>query len=214
MTRFYIPIKKGKKQLPDFSPIISIGGNRTLTRTFMACTHLKGSVSFPNLTTVNGSYTLQETFSTCGNITEISFPLLTTINGTSSFYETFYRCTALSVVSFPVLASVGNNDLSFTFESCSELTTASFPSLNSISAYALRYCFYNCTSLTSLSFPALTSTSFGEYNNQFANMLQGVTGCTVHFPSNLQSVIGSWSDVTSGFRGTNTTVLFDLPATS
>ena len=44
-------------------------------------------------------------------------------------------------------------------------------------------------------------------------MLQGVTGCTVHFPSNLQSVIGSWSDVTAGFGGTNTTVLYDLPAT-
>jgi hypothetical protein len=44
-------------------------------------------------------------------------------------------------------------------------------------------------------------------------MLPGVTGCTVHFPSNLQSVIGSWADVTEGFGGTNTTVLFDLPAT-
>jgi hypothetical protein len=45
-------------------------------------------------------------------------------------------------------------------------------------------------------------------------MLQGVTGCTVHFPSNLQSVIGSWSDVTARFGGTNTTVLFDLTATT
>ena len=45
-------------------------------------------------------------------------------------------------------------------------------------------------------------------------MLSGVTGCTVHFPSNLESVIGSWSDVTDGFDGTNTTVLFDLPATT
>ena len=44
-------------------------------------------------------------------------------------------------------------------------------------------------------------------------MLDGVTGCTVHFPSNIQSVIGSWASVTSGFGGTNTTVLFDLPAT-
>ena len=45
-------------------------------------------------------------------------------------------------------------------------------------------------------------------------MLRGVTGCTVHFPSNLEAVIGSWSDVTNGFGGTNTTVLFDLPATT
>ena len=44
-------------------------------------------------------------------------------------------------------------------------------------------------------------------------MLQSVTGCIVHFSSNLQSVIGSWADVTAGFGGTNTTVLFDLTAT-
>ena len=70
------------------------------------------------------------------------------------------------------------------------------------------------TSISNLSLPALKSTSFGSYTNQFDYMLKGVTGCTVHFPSNLQSVIGSWSSVTSGFGGTNTTVLFDLPATS
>jgi hypothetical protein len=76
------------------------------------------------------------------------------------------------------------------------------------------YAFQGCTKLKTLSFPALTSNSFGSYTNQFNNMLSGVTGCKVHFPSNLQSVIGSWSSVTSGFTGTNTTVLFDLPATT
>lgn len=70
------------------------------------------------------------------------------------------------------------------------------------------------TSITTVSLPALKSTSFGSYTNQFDYMLKNVTGCTVHFPSNLQSVIGSWTSVTSGFGGTNTTVLFDLPATS
>ena len=44
-------------------------------------------------------------------------------------------------------------------------------------------------------------------------MLNGVTGCTVHFPSNLKSLMMYWSDVTRGFGGTNTIVLFDLPAT-
>ena len=78
----------------------------------------------------------------------------------------------------------------------------------------MQRCFQNCTHLTSISFPALTSTSFGSFTNQFNNMLYGVTGCTVHFPSNLQSVIGSWADVTNGFGGTNTTVSFDLPATT
>lgn len=66
------------------------------------------------------------------------------------------------------------------------------------------------TSLETLSFPSLTSTS----TMYFTDMLTGVTGCVVHFPSNLQSVIGSSTDVASGFGGTNTTVLFDLPATT
>ena len=70
------------------------------------------------------------------------------------------------------------------------------------------------TSIEELYLPALKSTSFGSYTNQFNYMLKGVTGCTVHFPSNLQSVIGSWSSVTSGFGGTNTTILFDLTATT
>jgi hypothetical protein len=95
------------------------------------------------------------------------------------------------------------------------LTSVNLSSLKIVTGNScFRYAFQGCTSLTTLSFPALESTSFGSYTNQFNNMLQGVTGCTVHFPSNLQSVIGSWSDVTNGFGGTNTTVSFDLPATA
>jgi hypothetical protein len=64
--------------------------------------------------------------------------------------------------------------------------------------------------ITKLEFPSLKSTS----TISMSNMLEGVTDCTVHFPSNLQSVIGQSADVLAGFGGTNTTVLFDLPATS
>jgi hypothetical protein len=61
-----------------------------------------------------------------------------------------------------------------------------------------------------VSFPALTTSSFGPSTNQFNNMLQGCSNVTVHFPATIQSTIGNWSSVTSGFNGTNTTVLFDL----
>ena len=70
------------------------------------------------------------------------------------------------------------------------------------------------SALTSLSFPALLASSLSSNALQFDFMLEEVEGCTVHFPSNLQSVIGSWNSVTSGFSGYNTTILFDLPATS
>ena len=105
--------------------------------------------------------------------------------------------------------------MGYAFYNCTNLTSVDLSSLTTLSgSQAMSQAFYGCTGLTSLSFPALTSTSFGSYTNQFNSMLSGVTGCTVHFPSNLQSVIGSWSSVTAGFGGTNTTVLYDLPATT
>ena len=65
-----------------------------------------------------------------------------------------------------------------------------------------------------MSFPALTSDFFGSsYNYQFMGMLGNTENVTVHFPSNLQAVIGNEDDVINGFDGTDTTILFDLPAT-
>ena len=99
------------------------------------------------------------------------------------------------------------------FSRCTSLTNVSgFAALSDLGREACEEMFKN-SGVTTLSFPALKSTSFGSRTDQFKNMLSGVTGCTVHFPSNLQAVIGSWADVTSGFGGTNTTVLFDLPQT-
>ena len=112
-------------------------------------------------------------------------------------------------------AITGSSGMDYTFHGLTSLTSVTFPSLVTLTGNkAMQRCFQYCTSLTSISFPALTSTSFGSYTNQFNTMLNGVTGCTVHFPSNLQSVIGSWSDVTAGFGGTNTTISYDLPATT
>ena len=174
------------------------------------------------------------------SIKTVSFPNLTSI-GSSGLLDCFYGCTSLTTAStFANLTSITTSGLHSCFRGCTSLTTApTFANLTSIDSFGLYNCFYECTSLTtaptvanltsidsvglyncfkdtkitSLSFPALKSTSFGSYTDQFNIMLSGVTGCTVHFPSNLESVIGSRSDVTSGFGGTNTVVLFDLPAT-
>lgn len=146
------------------------------------------SVDLSNLTTLSGGHALSAAFSFCNNLASVNFSNLATISGSEALLHTFNSCISLTSVTFPSLASI-NADRAI------------------VSAFA------NCTFLTSISFPALTSTSFGTYTNQFDDMLSGVTGCTVHFPSNLQSVIGSWTSVSAGFSGTNTTVLFDLTAT-
>lgn len=194
------------------------------------------SVSFPELEEISGIiYVFQATFEENRNLTSISFPKLKKVENCSytcfeycpltsvefpelqevSMFRWFQRLTTLTSISFPKLSKLSGYGLQDAFSGCTGLTSMIFPSLSDIKVHqGLRSVFSGCTSLTSVSFPALTSTSFGTYTNQFYNMFSSsVTGCTVHFPSNLQSVIGSWSDVTAGFGGTNTTVLFDLPAT-
>ena len=127
----------------------------------------------------------------------------------------FRNCSAITSVDLSSLTSVtGQQGCNNMFSGCSSLTTVEFSSLEDISgSQALYYMFLGCTSLSSVSFPALKTTSFGSNTNQFFRLLSGVTGCTVHFPMAIQSTIGSWSDVTGGFNGTNTIVLFDIVTT-
>ena len=156
---------------------------------------------------------LEGAFRYC-KLTNISLPALTEVYGSGCTVFVADNPT-LTSASLPVLKKLsGQRSFQNAFNNTG-LTTITFPALDDLKTgqQSLYFCFYRCASLTSVSFPALKSDSFGRYTNQFNNMLSGVTGCTVHFPSNLQSVIGSWSDVTNGFGGTNTTVLFDLPAT-
>lgn len=148
-------------------------------------------------------------------ISTVSFPDLTSVSNESACCKTFMGCSNLISASFPSLISLsGSSCFSDIFEGCSSLTSVSLPLLSSItSGSALQYAFADCTSLQSLSFPALTTNSFGNtYTNQFNGMLRGVTGCTVHFPYTLETILQNWDDVKNGFSGTNTTVLYDIGA--
>ena len=189
-------------------------GDYGLYYAFQNCTGLT-SVDLSSLTTISGNSGMNYAFGGCTSLTSVDLSGLTTVSGNSGMYQAFSGCTGLTSVDLSGLTTVsGNNGMYYAFQNCTGLTSVDLSSLTTISGNGMNYTFFNCTSLTSISFPALTSTSFGSYTNQFNNMLYRVTGCTVHFPSNLQSVIGSWSDVTAGFGGTNTTVLYDLPATT
>lgn len=129
----------------------------------------------------------------------------------SGMERTFYGCTSLASVNLSSLQTIARYGLRYCFYDCTSLASVTFASLSDISAASVFYqAFYGCTGLTAVSFPALTTTSFGNATNQFQSMLAGCSNVTVHFPSAIQSTIGSWADVTNGFGGTNTTVLFDL----
>lgn len=173
----------------DLSSIKTLSGNACLDYGFNGCTGIT-SVDLSSLETITGTYALDNAFSGCSGITNIDISLLTTANASSCMQSTF--------------------------SGCSSITSLIFYSLTEIKAQSVfNKAFQRCYNLTYLAFPSLTPNSFGAtYTNQLNLLLSNVTGCTVHFPSNIQSTIGSWTSVTSGFGGTSTTVLFDLPATN
>lgn len=183
--------------------------------------NLTGEFIFNNLVEV-GAYAFQN-FSQYSKITKFGAPNLTTITDFGVFANCVSGGTALTEINFNNLTTIdiGSQTVPTYYSGAFNgsftnglFTTVSFPKLETIKQpKCFNWTFDSCTNLTSLSFPSLKSNAFGSWTNQFEKMLYGVTGCTVHFPSNLQNVIGSWSDVTGGFGGTNTTVLFDLPAT-
>lgn len=207
----------------DLSNLATVSGQYALREAFRYCSALI-NLDLSGLTTVSGQSAFYYAFDFCG-VSTLDLSSLTTIGSASYGMEhAFSNTEYLTSVDLSNLATISSNSglgYAFDFYTASGrgaqnlLTTISFTALSDIAAsIVLQYCFRARNGLQTVSFPALTSTSFGSYTNQFNNMLSGVTGCTVHFPSNLQSVIGSWSDVISGFGGTNTTVLFDLPATT
>ena len=199
----------------DMGDVVSLSGAYCCASMFRNNENINGFV-LSSLTTVSGSNACGYMFYGCSGLTSANLPALTTISGSSSCGNMFDACGQLTSANLPALTTISGSTGAFSmFGYCLRLTSMTLPALTILTgASACKSMFAGCTSLTSLSFPALTSTSFGSRTNQFNGMLSGVTGCTVHFPSNLQAIIGSWSDVTSGFGGTNTTVLFDLPATS
>ena len=190
----------------DLSNATSIGDSG-LSSAFQGCTSLT-SVDLSNATSI-GANGLYYAFQGCTSLTSVDLSNATSISN-NGLNSAFRDCTSLTSVDLSNATSINAGGLGDAFQDCTSLTSVNLSNVTSIGILGLQSAFRGCTSLTSLSFPKLNSKSFGRYTNQFLDMLYGVTGCTVHFPFNLESVIGSWSDVTSGFGGTNTTVLFDL----
>lgn len=170
----------------DMSNLVTVTGSGACK--LMCSGRLIETLKLDSLTTVSGSQAFYQAFDS-SEITNINLSNLTTVSGAQAFYGAFEHS--------------GYSGSSITFNSLSTISGAN----------AFQNAFSGYDPLI-LSFPALTSSSFGSYTNQFNNMLEDREDSVVHFPSNLQSVIGSWVDVTRGFGGYNTTILFDLPATT
>jgi len=195
---------------------IDISSLQTITENF-ACRYMLSScgvltsINLSALTTISGSNACVGMCQGCYALSGINLSALTTISGSNACSQMFWGNTNLVGVDLGSLTTVSGNTACSSMFGNTGLTHIDFSSLTMITGSgAFNRTFTSCTNLTRVSFYALTPSSFGTYTNQFNSMLQGVTGCTVHFPMAIQSTIGSWSDVTNGFGGTNTTVLFDI----
>lgn len=182
---------------------------------FRGCTSIVGTLNLGSLETVGGgNNAMTNIFDGCVGITSVNLGKLKNVSSNSALFSAFENCTGITSVDIGELTNIpnGSNMLCYMFRNCSSLTSMSFYSLAKIGGNgALYQIFSGCTNLSYVSFNSLALTTYTGY---MSSMLNGVTGCTVHFPSNMQSIMGSHSDVTNGFSGTNTTVLFDLPATN
>ena len=199
--------------------------------TFMGCSNLS-SFNLSSLSTI-GYMGMCDCFSGCSSLTSANLSSVTYVDE-EGLSGTFGGCSALTSVDMSNLTAIGSYGLKNAFSGCSNLTSVNLSSLEEISDPAdcgLEYAFCECTSLSSLSFPSFVWKDWYYYIEQewddesedwieyisgyvplMTNMLYGVTGCTVHFKSSLQSTdFVNLPEVLNGFGGTNTTILFDLP---
>lgn len=128
-----------------------------------------------------GALVLKDRFSRI-NVKSVDFSDLERLHTPSALEGAFYQCN-LEYVSFPKLKEISG-------------------------AWALKGAFGHNLYLKSISFPVLEN--LDSTTNQFDDMLDGVTGCTVHFPAHMESVISVLDSAGNGFSGTNTLILFDL----
>lgn len=186
-----------------------------LNRAFYECTNL-ASVDLSSLTTISGSYAMSECFRNCTGLTSVDLSSLVTISSGYAMDACLWGCQNLTSVDLSSLTTIsGNRGIQYCFYGCTGITSVDLSSLTTISgSNAMQYCFASCTKLTELRFPALQSFGTSATTvSQFYNMLNGVTGCTLHFPSNMQSEVERRTGYPN-FGGTDTVVLFDLPPTA
>lgn len=200
----------------DFSSLTTISGENAAYYAFHTCPNIT-SVDLSSLTTVSGLNSCSGMFYGSVGITTIDISALTTVSGSTACRYMFNNCTGLTgAIDLSSLATIsGDTCCGNMFAGCTSITSVNLSSLKTVTgSNCCTQMFSGCTSLTELRFPSITTTSFGSNTNQFYNICRNISNITIHFPSNVQSVVQNLSGYSTAFGATNGTVLFDLPATN
>ena len=184
------------------------------------------TASFPKLTTIDYAGRMFGDSS----LESVSMPYLTTVIGGSTnrgLYYAFYG-TDITELDLPNLTTITGDryGLNSFCSDCNKLETVRFTKLETIptrssAGFSNFYnAFNDCIALEDIYFNAVNSNTFtGGYTNVFNSMFSSTSGrtngCTVHFPSNMQSIISGLNGYpTFGGNASYITIAFDLPATS
>lgn len=169
------------------------------------------SADMSSLVSATGTTSFMSAFQGCTSLQSVNLSSLKVVSGTYAFSNAFKDCTSLNSVDFTSLEEISRAPFSSAFNGCTALSSLSFPSLSKLNDANRVFLnvFSGCTSLKNIYFPALKSSSFAPYNSQFEGIVNGLDGCTLHFPAAIQAKIETMSGYPN-FGGTNTTVLFDL----
>lgn len=155
---------------------------------FMSYNKQAKILKIKNLVSVTGEESFYSAFSNSDyEEIDIDFSKIEDLSGVYCFMQAFYYTTGLPKV-------------------------IRFTNLTDISGGGTFYMCFCRTGITDIYFNSLTTQSFGQDKYHFSYMLQGVSGCTLHFPSSLSSFIPTLNSYPN-FGGTNTTILYDLEAT-
>lgn len=200
----------------NLSNVTSVSDEGLVTA-FSGCSRLT-SINLSSVTSI-GYSGLANAFFNCRQLTSVDLSSVTSI-GAEGLAGAFFNCSGLTSINLSNVTTISDGGMQGAFFGCMSLTSVNLSSLETIEDESTNVFdgAFSSTALTTLSFPALkeqawwSDVDLNEYG-LFTNMLEGVRGSTVHFPSNLQTALGSLNDVVNGFGGTNTVVLFDLPST-
>lgn len=176
------------------------------------------SADFKDVEVISGSYACAQLFAICSSLVSFSAPKLKNISGASACQNIFSQCNNIEDVEFPVLETIsGNYALNGAFMQANRLKTVRFPKLETISGNSIFGLYTGCITASNVNiyFNGLKTTSVVSLTA--LDKLFSSSGCTIHFPSNLDPQTGSTliSSLTGypNFGGTNTVLAFDLPAT-
>lgn len=208
----WIPQKTGTFSAPKLK---TVSGYGVFSYAFYSCKNLV-SIDLSSLTTVSGYSAFDNAFRYTA-ITTLDLHNLKTISGQYGMMYAFADTQSLTSVDISGLETIsGQSGCAGLFSLDSgnnKLKSITFDSLYDVSGgAAFSRAFWGRSGLENIYFPALRTISFGSSTNQFNQMLGNVTGCTIHFPSNLEPTIQTLTGYPN-FSGTGTILAFDLPAT-